>query len=75
MWFKPTQVVVLRPSLQLGIYIYIFHTSHGLNTVMLRHDKPPAEVLGSRHGLDASMAPLFFATLYSSLPVLLSHAK
>lgn len=60
------QVDVLGPSLNPGIYIYFFHISHGLNTVMLRHDKQPAEVLGSRRGLDASVAPLSFATLYNS---------
>lgn len=75
MWFKLTQMIVLRPSLELGIYRYFFQASHGLNTVMLRHDKPPAEVLGSKRGLDPSMAPLSFATVYSSLAVLLSRAK
>lgn len=42
---------------------------------MLRHEKPPAEVLGSKRGLDPSMAPLSFATVYSPLAVLLSRAK
>lgn len=58
---------VLRPSLKSGVYI-LFYTSHGLNTVMLRHDKQPAEVLGSRRGLGASEAPLSFATLYNPSP-------
>lgn len=76
MWFILTQMIVLRPSLELGIYRYVFfQASHGLNTVMLRHDKPPAEVLGGKRGLDPSMAPLSFATVYSPLAILLSCAK
>lgn len=74
-WFKLTQINGCTQTKSGARCLYIFQTSHGLNTVMLRHDKPAAEVLGGRRGLDPSMAPLSFATLYGSPAVLLSRAK